>query len=93
MQEYSQQATAQTVLAPSEGVDGIRSLVTRDSVQTTLQLLLALKLPLRADAVFAALDREFPVGTDPRTSTLILSGLAKRGSLDMALIVPWMCLA
>ena len=41
---------------------------------------------LTPDACFASLDQAFPSGLDPRTSTQILSGLAKERALHAALL-------
>ena len=43
---------------------------------------------LTPDACFASLDQAFPSGLDPRTSTQILSGLAKERALHAALLAP-----
>jgi hypothetical protein len=44
---------------------------------------------LTPDACFASLDQAFPSGLDPRTSTQILSGLAKERALHAALLALW----
>ena len=77
----------QTTLWINAGSYSARSAKKDDRAQPVLWTLLSDEA-LTPDACFASLDQAFPSGLDPRTSTQILSGLAKERALHAALLAP-----